>query len=97
MLGATTLTEYRKYIDKDPALERRFRPVTVEEPGQEATVNILQALKPGLERHHHIRISEEAIREAARPGRTWSRNYTKQSGKADMKKRQNCGIKCSGW
>ena len=66
MLGATTLTEYRKYIEKDPALERRFRPVTVEEPGTEATVNILQALKPGLERHHHIRISEDAIREAVR-------------------------------
>ena len=66
MLGATTLTEYRKYIEKDPALDRRFRPVMVEEPGQEATVNILQALKPGLERHHHIRITEEAVREAVR-------------------------------
>ena len=66
MLGATTLTEYRKYIEKDPALERRFRPVMVEEPEQEATVNILQALKPGLERHHHIRISEDAVREAVR-------------------------------
>ena len=66
MLGATTLTEYRKYIEKDPALERRFRPVTVDEPGMEATVSILQALKPGLERHHRIRITEEAIREAVR-------------------------------
>ena len=66
MLGATTLTEYRKYSEKDPALERRFRPVTVEEPTSEATVNILQALKPGLERHHHIRISEDAVREAVR-------------------------------
>ena len=66
MLGATTMTEYRKYIEKDPALERRFRPVTVEEPGQEATVSILQALKPGLERHHHIRITDEALREAVR-------------------------------
>ena len=66
MLGATTLTEYRKCIEKDPALERRFRPVTVEEPGQEATVSILQALKPGLERHHQIRITEDAIREAVR-------------------------------
>ena len=66
MLGATTLTEYRKYIEKDPALDRRFRPVMVEEPGQEATVGILQALKPGLERHHHIRISEDAVREAVR-------------------------------
>ena len=66
MLGATTLTEYRKYIEKDPALDRRFRPVTVEEPGYDATLAILQALKPGLERHHHIRISEDALREAVR-------------------------------
>ena len=61
MLGATTLDEYRKYIEKDPALERRFRPVTVEEPGEAAVINILRALKPGLERHHHLRITEEAL------------------------------------
>jgi ATP-dependent Clp protease ATP-binding subunit ClpC len=64
MLGATTLTEYRKYIEKDPALERRFRPVLVEEPNREATMAILRGLKPGLERHHHMRITEEAMREA---------------------------------
>ncbi len=66
MIGATTLTEYRKYIEKDPALERRFRPVTVEEPDKEATMAILSGLKPGLERHHHIRISDEAMQEAVR-------------------------------
>jgi ATP-dependent Clp protease ATP-binding subunit ClpC len=66
MLGATTLTEFRKYIEKDPALERRFRPVTVEEPSQDATLAILKALKPGLERHHHIRITAEALQEAVR-------------------------------
>jgi ATP-dependent Clp protease ATP-binding subunit ClpC len=66
MLGATTLTEYRKHIEKDPALERRFRPVLVEEPDKEATLAILRALKPGLEVHHRIRITEEAIREAVR-------------------------------
>ena len=66
MLGATTLTEYRKYIEKDPALERRFRPVMVDEPSQEAVMSILQGLKPGLERHHHLRISEDALREALR-------------------------------
>jgi len=64
MLGATTLDEYRKFIEKDPALDRRFRPVMVEEPDKEATLAILHGLKPGLERHHHIRISEEAIQEA---------------------------------
>ncbi len=66
MLGATTLTEYRKYIEKDPALERRFRPVTVEEPDEDATMEILRGLRPGLERHHHLKITEEAMQEAIR-------------------------------
>jgi len=66
MLGATTLEEYRKFIEKDPALDRRFRPVMVEEPDKEATLAILRGLKPGLERHHHIRITEEAVQEAVR-------------------------------
>lgn len=66
MLGATTREEYRKYIEKDAALERRFRPVEVEEPSEEATLTILKALKPGLERHHHLRITEEAVKEAVR-------------------------------
>ena len=66
MLGATTLDEYKKFIEKDPALDRRFRPVMVEEPSPEATMAILQGLKPGLERHHHIRITEEAMQEAIR-------------------------------
>lgn len=66
MLGATTMEEYRKSIEKDPALERRFRPVKVAEPGREATLSILRGLKPGLERHHRMRITEEAMEEAVR-------------------------------
>ncbi len=66
MLGATTREEYRKYIEKDAALERRFRPVAVEEPSEAATMAILKSLKPGLERHHHLRIAEEALKEAVR-------------------------------
>lgn len=66
MLGATTREEYRKYIEKDAALERRFRPVAVEEPSEETTLSILRALKPGLERHHHLRITEDALKEAVR-------------------------------
>ncbi len=66
MLGATTLGEYRKYIEKDPALERRFRPVRVEEPDGDATMAILLGLKPALERHHHIPITQEALQEALR-------------------------------
>ena len=66
MLGATTREEYLKYIEKDAALERRFRPVAVEEPTQETTLAILRALRPGLERHHHLRISDDALKEAVR-------------------------------
>ena len=66
MVGATTREEYRKYIEKDAALERRFRPVSVEEPDPETALGILRALKPGLERHHRTRITEEAMAEAVR-------------------------------
>ena len=66
MLGATTREEYRKFIEKDGALDRRFRAVSVEEPDEESTMEILRALKPGLERHHHLRITEEALKEAVR-------------------------------
>ena len=66
MVGATTREEYRKFIEKDAALERRFRPVNVEEPDPETALGILRALKPGLERHHRTRITEEAMAEAVR-------------------------------
>ena len=66
MMGATTLEEYRKCIEKDPALERRFRPVAVSEPSPGGALEILQALRPGLERHHGIRIRDEALSEAVR-------------------------------
>ena len=66
ILGATTPEEYRRYIEKDAALERRFRPVTVEEPSGDTTLAILRALKPGLEQHHRLRITEDALKEAVR-------------------------------
>ena len=66
MLGATTLEEYRKFIEKDSALDRRFRPVMVQQTDYAGTMEILRGLKPGLERHHRIRISEEALKEAVR-------------------------------
>ena len=71
MMGATTLEEYRRCIEKDPALERRFRPVTVREPSEAATMEILHALRPGLERHHGLRIREEALTEAVRMSRRY--------------------------
>jgi len=66
LLGATTMEEYRRYIEKDPALERRFRPVKVAEPDKDAVMQILRGIKPGLERHHHLRITEDALKEAVR-------------------------------
>ena len=66
LVGATTLEEYRKYIEKDPALERRFRPVTVSEPDEQTTVRILNALRPGLEKHHRLRITDQAVQAAVR-------------------------------
>ena len=71
VMGATTLEEYRRFIEKDPALERRFRPVTVSEPSEESTMDILQALRPGLERHHGLRIRQEALQEAVRMSRRY--------------------------
>ena len=65
LIGATTLNEYRKYIEKDGALERRFQPIIIEEPTVERTVEILQGLKSKYEEHHRVRISEEAIHAAA--------------------------------
>lgn len=64
-IGATTLTEYRKFIEKDAALERRFQSVKVREPTVEETVGILKGLRPRYEEHHHARITDDAIVEAA--------------------------------
>src|SRR5438105_8748418 len=64
-IGATTLDEYRKHIEKDPALERRFQPVYVAEPGVEATIAILRGLKERYEVHHGVRIQDSALVAAA--------------------------------
>ena len=66
LIGATTIAEYRKYIEKDEALERRFQPVTVEEPTEEETVRILEGIKGKYEEHHHVKITPEAIEAAVR-------------------------------
>ena len=65
LIGATTLNEYHKYIEKDPALERRFQPVIVEEPSVEDTVSILRGLKERYEIHHGVRITDAAVLAAA--------------------------------
>jgi len=64
-IGATTLDDYRKYVERDPALERRFQPVNVDEPSIDETVEILKGIKHRYEEHHGLRIQEEALEAAA--------------------------------
>ena len=66
IIGATTLEEYRKYVEKDAALERRFQPVTVEEPTEEQAIAILRGLRGEYEKHHHVVITDEGIETAVR-------------------------------
>ncbi len=65
-IGATTLDEYRKYIEKDAALERRFQPILVDEPGKEEAVQILEGLRDRYEAHHRVKITDEAIEQAVK-------------------------------
>src|SRR5699024_6591748 len=60
-IGATTLDEYRKYIEKDAALERRFQPITVDEPSADEAVQILEGLRDRYEAHHRVKITDDAI------------------------------------
>ncbi len=71
LIGATTLEEYRKYIEKDAALERRFQPITVEEPSEEETVAILKGIRRSYEHHHQVVITDEALEAAAKLSRRY--------------------------
>ena len=66
LIGATTLEEYRKYIEKDPAFERRFQPVTIEEPDEKTAIQMLESLREKYEAHHHVIIEDEALEAAVR-------------------------------
>ena len=66
LIGATTINEYRKYIEKDAALERRFQPVMVNEPGEDQSVAILKGLRSRYEEHHHVEITDEALEAAVK-------------------------------
>jgi len=70
-IGATTLDEFRKYIEKDAALERRFQPIMVDEPTSEETIRILKGLRDKYEAHHRVKITDEAIEHAVK----WSDRY----------------------
>lgn len=65
VIGATTMDEYRKHIESDAALERRFQPIQVDEPSEEETIQILKGIRPAYEEHHHLVISDEALEAAA--------------------------------
>src|SRR6185312_4158568 len=65
-IGATTLDEYRKYIEKDAALERRFQPIQIDEPTVEETIQIIHGLRDRYEAHHRVKITDEAIEAAAK-------------------------------
>jgi len=67
IIGATTLNEYRKHVEKDAALERRFQPVTIEEPTQEESIEILKGLRDKYEEHHKLKITNDAIDAAGNP------------------------------
>ena len=71
VIGATTVSEYRKYVEKDAALERRFQPVMVEEPSDEETIEILRGIRPAYEEHHKVTITDEALTEAVRLSRRY--------------------------
>jgi ATP-dependent Clp protease ATP-binding subunit ClpC len=66
LIGATTLDEYRKHIEKDAALERRFQPVTVNEPTEEESIRIIRGLRDKYEAHHKLKITDEAVEAAVR-------------------------------
>ena len=92
-IGATTLNEYRQYIEKDPALERRFQPVLVNEPTVEDTIAILRGLKEKYEIHHGVRITDAAIVAAAELSNRYisDRFLPDKAIDLDVYKRQVCG------
>lgn len=75
MIGATTMEEYRKFIEKDAALERRFRRIQVNEPAEHETMEILIGLRPGLERHHGLQIGDDAVEAAVKLSQRYLCDY----------------------
>ena len=75
VIGATTSDEYRKHIEKDSALERRFQPVLIEEPSIDETIEIIKGLKPKYEEHHKLKISDEAIESATKLSNKYMNRY----------------------
>jgi len=76
LIGATTINEYKKHIEKDAALERRFQPITVSEPSEEDAINILMGLKDRYEAHHNVKITDEAIKAAVKLSKRYINDRT---------------------
>ena len=87
LIGATTLEEYRKYIEKDAALERRFQPVMVEEPDEEEAIEILKGLRPYYEKHHGVEIQDEALEAAVKMSVRYINDQARQNSvEAELEK-----------
>lgn len=97
LIGATTLTEYRKYIEKDAALERRFQPVTVEEPTEEEAVRILEGIKGKYEDHHHVQITPEAIEAAVRLSSRYINDRNLPDKAIDLIDEASASARLSAW
>ena len=97
LIGATTIAEYRKYIEKDAALERRFQPVTVEEPTEEEAVRILEGIKGKYEDHHHVQITPEAIEAAVRLSSRYINDRNLPDKAIDLIDEASASARLSAW
>ena len=96
LIGATTMEEYRKYVEKDAALERRFQPVTVEEPSVAESIEILNGIKHKYEDHHHVVITEEAVEAAVKLSDRYIHDRNLPDKAIDLIDEASSAIKLSG-
>ena len=96
LIGATTMEEYRKYVEKDAALERRFQPVTVEEPSVAESIEILNGIKHKYEDHHHVVITEEAVEAAVKLSDRYINDRNLPDKAIDLIDEASSAIKLSG-
>ena len=96
-IGATTLNEYRKYIEKDAALERRFQPVKVEEPTESEALDILKGLRPYYERHHGVEITDEALEAAVKMSVRYINDRFLPDKAIDLVDEASAGVQLAGY
>ena len=97
LIGATTLEEYRKYIEKDAALERRFQPVKVEEPTESEALDILKGLRPYYERHHGVEITDEALEAAVKMSVRYINDRFLPDKAIDLVDEASAGVQLAGY